>query len=271
MSKLPLVIAAAGGIIIVASLTMASDYENPRNTPSERFVTWFGDAAGHHGSWVYTWSDTPVAMDVIRHARLRGYEAGRVGQIGENPADFQTGRSSPDLRLVNVWYDGYQQGQAQVREERRRPTLRLRPVRNPARNPWTPPGTYWPVYEYKVTPDPKSRSRDGRVHRWLVTAFVRNSTPTNDPLFPMRPQNVPASKTDFSAVEFSFVTRQEAIDWAKGHAQFVAMRQVRNPNPVRILDERGVCIYSLKYTPKAHPRSGGWPPKVVDYWGEIPC
>jgi len=264
--NLPLAIVAVGGVVVLASLASASDHENPTKLASERFVTWLGDARGQRGSWIYTWSDTPVAMDVIRHARLRGYEAGRMGQIGENPADFQTGRSSPDLRLVNVWYDGYQQGQAQAKEDRRRPTFRLRPVRNPRRNPWTPPSTYWPVYEYKIEPDKTRIGRDGRVHQWQVMVFVRNSTPVNDPLFVARPQNVPSTKTYFLAHEFSFVTRQEAVDWAKGHAQFVASRQVRSPNPVRILDERGVCIYSVKYAPKAHP--GG---RVADYWSELPC
>jgi|SRR5271166_498571 len=262
---LPLAIAAVGGVAVLASLALGSEHHNPT---SERFVTWLGDAKGQHGSWIYTWSDTPVPMDVIRHARQRGFEAGRHGQIGENPVDFQTDRSSPDLRLVNVWYAGYQQGQVQSREDRRKPTFRLRPARETVRNPWTPPGAHWPVYEYKIEPDKRARSL-ADVRRWTVKAFVRNSTPANDPLFVMRPHSVPASATYFTAHEFSFGSYDEAFGWAKGHAQYVASRQVRSPNPVRVLDQRGVCVYSVKYAPKIVPTSRG--SKAADYWSEIPC
>lgn len=134
------------------------------------------------------------------------------------------------------------------------------------KNPWTPPSTYWPIYELKIEPDPTSRGR------WQVMVFARNSTLANDSLFPMRPQNLSPTATNFLVHEFTFVTHEEALAWAAGHAQFIARRQVRNPNSVRILDQRGVCIYAVKYAPMTVapgilPGSG----RVADWWVEVAC
>jgi len=247
--------AAGVGVVWAAANAFDKFHKNPTNSNSNvRFVTWLGDAQRRRGSWIYTWNSAPIALDVLQYAYQRGYHAGRNGFINENPADFQIERSSPDLRLVTIWYEGYRRGYVEAQVDRNKPTLRLRPVRNP----YTPPSTSFPVYEYKLVQDKRSS-------RWLVVELVRNST-MDDPFYTGKPAH--------SKVQFVFGSRKEAFDWATHHAQYIASRQLNNPNAVRVLDERGACLYAVQPTWRkgsSDPRWGKLAGRSVPWWTEIPC
>jgi|SRR5271166_802741 len=101
-------------------------------------------------------------------------------------------------------------------------------------NPWTPPSAFWPRYQLRIEPAESYRTPDGRriVHKWRVVLMTADPD-SPKPLF-----------TEVGFARGEDAAEKIAFDYARNlHA-----KEPRNPNDIRVYNERGQCVWSLHGT-----------------------
>jgi|SRR5271166_1166509 len=104
-------------------------------------------------------------------------------------------------------------------------------VSPPTKNPWTPPGAFWPRYELKIMPA-ESYMHSGKriIIKWRVVKW------TFDPDSPRPIEEEVGFARNFGDAE------QVAFKYAdKLHD-----KEPRNPNDIRVFNDQGRCIWSLQ-------------------------
>jgi len=120
----------------------------------------------------------------------------------------------------------------------------------PKSNPATPRSSYWDIYELKITPVNKNTSITDamgipiRVRHgdWIIRSLLAVPNEYD----PQKPRTI-TSKLE--RIEHSKNTAMyEAGKLATAYANF----NIRNPNPARVTDEKGKCIFSVVGDPSTN-------------------